>query len=195
MNPRAERRALRREMRKRRRALSPADRLAASRALSRRLVGTPWFVNSCTVAVYLPNDAEIDLTSLIARAWSVGKRTYLPRLFGPRLWFLPFHAHTALAANRYSIPEPVEPARRRIHPLFLDLVLFPLVAFDETGNRLGMGAGYYDRTFEGVQRRTAWRGPRRVGVAYEVQRVPSIPASDWDIRLDAIVTDSRIRIP
>ena len=179
-------------MRRRRRALSTADRRAASRALSRRLAGTRWFANSRTIAVYLPNDGEIDLTPLVVRAWSMGKRTYLPRLFGPKLWFLPFNTRSVLSGNRFAIPEPVEPAHRRIHPLFLDLVLFPLVAFDERGNRLGMGAGYYDRTFEAVRRRTAWRGPKRVGVAYEIQKVPSLPAADWDIGLDAIVTDHTI---
>ena len=191
----AERRALRREMRRRRRALSASDRRAASRMLSRRIASTRWFANGNTIAVYLPNDGEIDLTPLILRAWSMGKRTYLPRLFGPRLWFLPFHARSVLAGNRFSIPEPVEPARRRIRPLFLDLALFPLVAFDELGNRLGMGAGYYDRTFEAVRRRTAWSGPRRIGVAFEVQKVASLPAADWDIPLDAIVTERAIRVP
>ena len=69
----------------------------------------------------------------------MGKRTYLPRLFGPRLRFVPFHARSVLAGNRFSIPEPVEPARRRIRPLFLDLVLFPLVAFDRSRESSGDG--------------------------------------------------------
>ena len=116
MNAPAERRALRREIRRRRRALSASDRRAAASALSNRLAGTGWFINSRTIAVYLSNDGEIDLLPLVARAWAMGKRTYLPRLFGPKLWFLPFHPQTVLAANRFSIPEPVEPARRRIRP-------------------------------------------------------------------------------
>ena len=191
----AERRALRREMRRRRRALDASDRRDAARALSRRLAGSRWFANSRTIAVYLPNDGEIGLLPLVARAWSMGKRTYLPKLFGPKLWFLPFHARSTLAGNRFSIPEPVEPARRRIRPMFLDLVLFPLVAFDGTGNRLGMGGGYYDRTFEAVRRRAAWRGPKLVGVAYELQRVDTLPAADWDVPLDAIATERAIRRP
>ena len=195
MDTPAERRALRREMRRRRRALSVSERRAAARALTKRLAGSPWFINSRTIAVYLSNDGEIDLLPLVERAWLMGKRTYLPRLFGPRLWFLPFHARSVLAGNRFSIPEPVEPARRRIRPLFLDLVLFPLVAFDRSGNRLGMGAGYYDRTFEAVRRRSTWPGPKRIGVAYELQCVDSLPAADWDVPLHAIVTDRATRIP
>ena len=195
MDTPAERRALRREMRRRRRALGAPERHAAARALSKRLAASRWFVNSRTIAVYLPNDGEIDLSLLVRRAWAMGKRTYLPRLFGPRLRFLPFHARSVLAGNRFSIPEPVEPARRRIRPMFLDLVLFPLVAFDGSGNRLGMGAGYYDRTFEAVRRRDAWPGPKRIGVAYEFQCVDSLSAADWDVPLDAIVTDRAVRVP
>ena len=195
MNAPAERRALRREMRRRRRGLSALQRRTAARALSRRLCASRWFINSRTIAVYLSNDGEIDLLPLVERAWTMGKRTYLPRLFGPRLWFLPFHAGTVLAGNRYSIPEPVEPPGRRIRPLFLDLALFPLVAFDESGNRLGMGAGYYDRTFEAVRYRSAWPGPKRIGVAYEIQRVDTLPAATWDVPLDAIVTERATRIP
>ncbi|MCY4467099.1 MAG: 5-formyltetrahydrofolate cyclo-ligase [Thiotrichales bacterium] len=194
MNAPTERRALRREMRRRRRALSVSERRSAARALSSRLAGSRWFVNSRTIAVYLSNDGEIDLFPLVRRAWAMGKRTYLPRLFGPRLWFLPFHAQSDLAANRFSIPEPAEPARRRIRPMFIDLVLFPLVAFDASGNRLGMGAGFYDKTFEAVRRRTVWQGPRRIGVAYEMQRVDSLPAAHWDVPLDAIVTERAIRV-
>ena len=195
MNAPAERRALRREMRRRRRGLSGSERRAAARALSRRLCASHWFINSRTIAVYLSNDGEIDLLPLVERAWTMGKRTYLPRLFGPRLWFLPFHAGTVLAGNRYSIPEPVEPPGRRFRPLFLDLVLFPLVAFDGSGNRLGMGAGYYDRTFEAVRHRRVWSGPKRIGVAYEIQRVDSLPAAAWDVPLDAIVTERATRVP
>ena len=195
MNTPSERRALRRQMRSRRRALNASECRAAARALSRRLVGTGWFLSSRSIAVYLSNDGEIDLLPLVARAWAMGKRTYLPQLFGRKLWFLPFHSRTTFVRNRFSIPEPVEPADRRIRPLFLDLVLFPLVAFDAGGNRLGMGGGYYDRTFEAVHRRTAWRGPKRVGIAYEFQKVDSLPVAEWDVPLNGIVTDCEIRIP
>ena len=195
MSALAERRALRREMRRRRRALDASDRYAAARALSKRIAGSRWFANSRTIAVYLPNDGEIGLLPLVARAWSMGKRTYLPKLFGPKLWFLPFHAWTTFAGNRFAIPEPAAPVRRRIRPMFIDLVLLPLVAFDRFGNRLGMGGGYYDRTFEAVRHRTTWRGPMLVGVAYEFQRVDALPAAGWDVPLDAIATDRAIRRP
>ena len=195
VNLAGERRALRREMRKRRRALGDAERRAAATALAKQLAGTGWFRNSRTVAAYLSNDGEIDLAPLIERAWAMGKRTFLPRLFGPKLWFRPYHAQSVLDRNRFAIPEPREPACRRIRPLFLDLVLFPLVAFDARGNRLGMGAGYYDRTFAAAHRRAVWQGPKRIGIAYEMQRVDALGAAHWDIPLDAIVTERAVRIP
>ena len=182
-------------MRRRRSTLGEADRREAARALANRLAGNRWFINSRTIAVYLPNDGEISLLPLVARAWSMGKRTYLPKLFGPKLRFFPFHARTTFSGNRFSIPEPVEPARRRIRPMCIDLVLFPLVAFDGAGNRLGMGGGYYDRTFEAAHHRAVWPGPKRIGVAYEVQRVEALPAAAWDVPLDAIATEHAIRVP
>ena len=73
MSTSTERRALRREMRRRRRALGASDRREAARALSKRLAGSRWFANSRTIAVYLPNDGEISLLPLVARAWSMGQ--------------------------------------------------------------------------------------------------------------------------
>ncbi len=65
----------------------------------------------------------------------------------------------------------------------------PLVAFDGEGNRLGMGGGYYDQTFGYKSRRRAWRKPMLIGVAYEFQRLSSLPARSWDVALDGIVTE------
>jgi len=66
-------------------------------------------------------------------------------------------------------------------------VLVPLVAFDDAGNRLGMGAGYYDRSF--AFRRAAPSPPLLVGVGYEFQRVPALAAQPWDVPLDAVLTE------
>ena len=77
-------------------------------------------------------------------------------------------------------------------PWALDLVITPLVAFDAEGNRMGMGGGYYDRSFAWRKRRRIWRGPMLVGYAYELQKLNSIRASDWDVPMDAVVTESAL---
>ena len=73
----------------------------------------------------------------------------------------------------------------------LDIVFTPLVAFDTAGNRVGMGAGFYDRSFAFRKHRRNWRRPLLIGVAYDFQRVPHIPARTWDVPVDLVVTDKK----
>ncbi len=130
---------------------------------------------------------------MIARIWAAGKRTYLPVLHGRRLWFLPYDSETPLARNRFGILEPdVSPKRRRALEA-LDMVLVPLVAFDEQGNRLGMGGGYYDRTFAYLLGRRRWTRPLLVGVAYEFQCSAALPTRPWDVPLQAVATERGLR--
>ncbi len=93
--------------------------------------------------------------------------------------------------NIYGIREPkLIPANRRA-AWALDLVLLPLVAFDALGNRMGMGGGYYDRTFSFKSLRKGMTGPNLIGLAHEIQRVEKLPIESWDIPLTSIVTDSK----
>src|SRR5687767_13746260 len=87
--------------------------------------------------------------------------------------------------NRFGIPEPTG---RRCAPQQLDLVLLPLVAFDRRGARLGMGGGFYDRTFAFL-RVAGRRKPRLVGLAHHFQEVAQLPREPWDVPLAAIVTE------
>jgi 5-formyltetrahydrofolate cyclo-ligase len=88
-----------------------------------------------------------------------------------------------------GIPEPERTHHQRIRPTALDLVLTPLVGFDDTGHRLGMGGGYYDRTFGFLNKRTRWRKPRLMGLAYELQRCQTLTRASWDVDLDAVATE------
>lgn len=189
---RSERTALRRAIRAARRNLSERERQRAAKAMAIRLARTEWFRNARHIACYLPNDGELDLTPLMERAWALGKRCYLPVLSpitGNRLWFAPWEPGEPLAGNRFGIPEPVFTDERLMPVWALDLVLTPLVAFDTDGNRLGMGGGYYDRTFAYLRRRQRWHKPRLVGVAYELQKVERLPCEPWDVPLQAVVTN------
>ena len=112
--------------------------------------------------------------------------------------FVPFPPGARLRANpnAYGIAEPVASATAAISPRNLDAVLMPVVGFDRQGNRLGMGAGYYDRALrhlQGGSRR--WRRPRLVGLAFACQEVELIVPSTWDIPLDVVVTERGVIVP
>lgn len=182
---------IRREIRALRRSLSPRQQKRAAQRLVVALRRWNHWRRAQRVALYLPNDGELDLTPLARVAWREGKQVYLPVLApsgGNILWFRRFETSSRLVKNRFGIPEP-SAANQRIRPHRLDLVLAPLVAFDARGQRLGMGGGYYDRTFGFVSRRLIWQNPLLVGVAHHFQLVDELPAEPWDVPLAAIATD------
>lgn len=187
--------ALRKQMRAMRRALPAAERHRCARQLAGRVASLRAFRQAHHIAAYLAVDAEMDPAPLLERAWALGKQVYLPVLAGApaaHLLFAPYHPHSAMKANRFGIPEPVVPATNLLAPQRLDLVLTPLVAFDASGTRLGMGGGFYDRSF-------AFRGnpahlprPLLLGLAYELQKVAELSRQPWDIPLDGIVTEQAL---
>jgi len=190
------RQAIRREARQRRRALSAQQQRQAAADLRKRLARQPLFQRSRHIAFYLPNDGEIDPRPLMQLAMQLGKRCYLPLLHPARegkLWFLRYRQGDQLKPNRFNIPEPVLGRSMRRDAKALDLVLLPLVAFDSGGGRLGMGAGFYDRTFAFKREQGRLRhAPALVGLAHRCQQVEALPLADWDVPLAAIATDGGI---
>ena len=186
------RHALRADMRRRRRALTRAERVRLAKSLARQLGATLLRRRARRVACYLCNDGEMDLGPVMSLLRSQGRQVLLPTLHGEGLWFFPFDEQTPLAANRFGIAEPDVPAHTRCRARDLDLVLMPLVAFDPEGNRLGMGGGYYDRTFSYLKSRIIWKKPLLIGIAYEFQRLQSIPPQTWDVPLHGVATEKRI---
>jgi 5-formyltetrahydrofolate cyclo-ligase len=179
---------LRQTLRARRRALPRWTRQLASRRLAVIAKRQHWFRHSRTLALYIANDAEIDPMPLSRIALAAGKRVLLPRLRQKRLEFVAYRPNSTLQRNRFNIPEPIGapvPKER------IDVVCVPLVGFDRHGQRLGMGGGFYDRTFSGRmgKNRQNARGPRLVGLAYGCQEVRQLPHENWDVRLEGVVTE------
>ncbi len=186
---------LRQRLRRQRRALTPRQRRLAAAQLGRRLTRSSIFRNSHRIGAYLAVNGEMDPGPVIARALRQGKQVYLPCLggFGPqRLWFRRYRGPgEPLRRNRFGIEEPRR--SRRLSAQALDLVLVPLVAFDDAGNRLGMGGGYYDRTFAFLRRRRRWQKPRLIGIAYQFQRVEQLQSEPWDVPLWGCATERRLQ--
>lgn len=188
------RKTLRRDMRRRRRAVSRADSSQAGRRLLHRFRRAPGYLSARRVAVYLPNDGEIPTQWLIRDLQRRGREVYLPVLHPLRRGYLSFIRYTdttPMTRNRFGISEPDFRYGQRVSARFLSLICLPLVAFDGEGNRLGMGGGFYDRTLAFMQG-TGLSTPRLAGVAYAFQRVGCLPVESWDIPLQMIVTDSEV---
>ncbi len=188
-----ERHGQRRAFRDRRRSIAPAERIAAAEAIAARLLGLPFAPRRGLVAGYWAMDGEIALHVWQMRLPS-GLAYCLPVLHDDgRLRFAPWHPGMPLAANRYGIPEPEVDAAVLLEPADLDLVVLPLVAFDARCNRLGMGGGWYDRSF--ASRSGQAPPPYLVGAAFAAQQADAIVPQAWDIPLDAVCTESATFLP
>lgn len=187
--------SLRQKLRARRRALPAEQQKQAAGRLATNVAGSRLFLASRRIACYLPNDGEIDTRPILAHIRRRRKDCYLPvlsRLSHDRLWFARMETDTNLIANRFGIPEPAVPARDLVRAQDLDLILMPLVGFDDQGHRLGMGGGYYDRSLEFLRHRHHWRKPHLLGIAYDFQRVNGLTADPWDIPLAGVITDQAV---
>ena len=190
------RKALRTSLRQARQAISPAQQKAAADNLFKLLVNQDFFRTAQRVAFYHPADGEIDPGLLLELALSEGKSCFLPVLSKDNpdsVSFSPYEANTELIENQYGILEPVC-SGITVPPTNLDVVFVPLVGFSADCSRLGMGKGYYDRSF-GFKISRQHSNPLLVGLAHESQLVDSIPLQSWDVRLDAIATDKKIYRP
>ncbi len=186
------RQALRSELRQRRRALPAANRIAAAEALAGHLLALPFAPDRGFVAGYWAMDGEIAL-----HRWQLqlpaDLHYCLPVLCGNVLRFAPWRPGQALRQNRFGIPEPDVEAADTVAAEQMALVVTPLVGFDPHGGRLGMGGGWYDRSFAFRHDRPA--PPWLVGAAFAVQQVAALPMADWDVRVDAICTDTETLFP
>lgn len=190
------RKALRTSLRQARQALSPAQQSAAAQDLFKLISNQDFFNSAQRIAFYQSADGEIDPRPLLKLALSEGKSCFLPVLSEDNpdsVAFSPYDTGTALIENQYGILEPVS-RETVIPPAELELVFVPLVGFSRDCSRLGMGKGYYDRSFS-FKLSDQDSHPLLVGLAHESQLLDSLPVQNWDVRLDAIATDRKMYRP
>lgn len=183
--------ALRKQMRDQRRRLGPYAQKQAAKKLLSVVARLPVFQKASRVGIYLAQRGEIDPAPIKLLAEQAGKTCYLPVLHPlktNRLHFISHREGEALQFNRFGIGEPMLKAHR-ITPIWsLQIIFVPLLAFDHSGNRLGMGGGFYDRSLAAVKARKN-SGPALIGLAHSFQEVDYLKASPWDIPLHGIATE------
>jgi 5-formyltetrahydrofolate cyclo-ligase len=185
-----EKRRLRERLLGERARLPAPEREAAAGAIALRLEALPAWAAARTVALYAPMGGEVDTAEIARRAAAAGKRVAWPRLErgGRELGFAACAAEE-LVEGPLSTREP-PPGTPLLPPMEIDLVVVPGVAFDPAGRRLGRGRGHYDATLAALP-----RGAVRVGLAFELQVVASVPEAPHDAPLDAVVTERRVLRP
>ena len=187
---------LRLRLRELRRELLPGQRSNAEQAVAKLLAE---FVSSqppglaCT---YIPTDGELDLRLCTERLQDLGWRIFLPVIGdGRQMGFAEWTTHCRLEQNKFGILEPASPAEL-LTAEQMDLALIPCVAVDASGNRLGFGAGYYDRAFSRAElerdQDSSGAGPTLIGCAFSQQVVHELAAEPWDVAMDYILTETAI---
>ncbi|MEM7564822.1 MAG: 5-formyltetrahydrofolate cyclo-ligase [Pseudomonadota bacterium] len=182
---------LRQRNRKIRAELSEAQQAFAAQSLFDNISRLSVYHEAQKIAVYYAVNGEISLIPLIEHAWKNGKHLYLPNLDQQSLRFSPYPEGQKMRINKFRLPEPDVDDSEMLQPEDLDLVLAPLVVFDEDRNRIGMGGGFYDRSFE-FRKVSVSKAPVLVGVAHEVQKEARLVPESWDVKLDLVVTDKAI---
>jgi 5-formyltetrahydrofolate cyclo-ligase len=189
----ADRSELRRQLRAQRVQLDARARLSAAEALAAMLEQLPEFLVDTRIAGYWAVAGEMPLHAAYASLRSREQQYFLPLVTAANdLQFAAWHAGADVQANRYGIPEPVAQADALLGPADLDLVLVPLLGFDRRGNRLGSGAGFYDRSFGFLRAAQRPARPVLVGIGYHFQEVGDIAPAAWDVPLDFVATDREL---
>lgn len=181
---------LRHHIREQRRRLSPEQQAENARQLAELVLQQAVFSSRQKIAVYLANDGEIDPAHIVEHAWSQGKQVYLPVLSAHEnsLLFAPYEPEMPMCRNEFGIDEPDIAPEHWLLARHMDLILLPLVAFDEQGNRMGMGGGFYDRSLADIREHDT----HLIGLAHEIQKVEQLEVQSWDVPLDAIATEDRL---
>jgi 5-formyltetrahydrofolate cyclo-ligase len=178
--------AVRRTLLAARRQLHDHQRLHLDRRICVHVLRYLDDLDALGIAAFHPFGGEPDLRPALNALHHAARRVHLPVLEGEQLNFRRWTPEARMETNRFGIPEPVDGAACPLESL--DVVFMPLVAFTAKGARLGMGGGFYDRTFAELLHQPG-SGPLRVGVAYNFQQADSLPIEPWDVPVDAVITD------
>lgn len=179
---------LRQSIRIQRRSIPTSDRVKFAKQLLPQVQKLANFQNGSKIALYLPNDGEIDTKYIQNFLKNKGFSIYLPILVNKSLKFA--KAGKSFVKNRFGIDEPV--STQILNANRLNILFMPLVGFDQFKNRIGMGGGFYDRTLSFKKRQQNYKNPKLYGLAFDCQEVAKLNTEPWDVPLDAVVTPTTI---
>ena len=180
---------LRQRLRKILAGIPPEELSTRSLRACHRLFDQPEYLKAEVIMVYLSLPTELETAPIVLRAWQDRKRVLAPKVSWSQRRMLPVEIRSLtddLVVTTMGMREPVAGIPFPIS--LIDLVIVPGLGFDEFGNRLGRGRGFYDRflahsEFHGVA----------CAMAFEAQMTPAVPVGPLDRHVDMLVTDEKVR--
>ncbi|MFQ5454706.1 MAG: 5-formyltetrahydrofolate cyclo-ligase [Nitrospirota bacterium] len=181
---------IRKRIKEQRDRLSRAERREKSRKIKKRLFALDDFLLSMAIHFFVSFGSEVETAEIIKEAINKGKRVAVP---------ITEHKHNSLILSQindydkeletghWGILEPRKKYLREVNIDDIELMVLPGVVFDEKGNRIGYGKGYYDRLLSGIKGKIPL-----VGLCYEMQVLKEIPSLHYDIIVDKIITEERV---
>ncbi|MEM7229856.1 MAG: 5-formyltetrahydrofolate cyclo-ligase [Planctomycetota bacterium] len=180
---------LRAQMKDRLAALTDDQRRDMSVQACSRLVQDDAFVHASTIMMYMPIAREVDVTTIALACFRQNKTVCVPRVDWERKDMQPVEVSSfddrVMDVDEHGIRSPRH--ARLVLPTQIDLLILPGLAFDAHGHRLGRGGGFYDRFLTRIRRNCT-----TIGIAFDVQIIDAVPNDDWDMSVDAVVTDRRV---
>jgi len=176
-----DKKALRREIGEKKRAMTSEQIEQASQRLAQRLFATEAYQNAQSIYGYLSYNQEVRTEGILKQALIDGKRVAVPKVFGDEMKFLWLDNLSLVAPGYYDIPEPI--ANEPIADDELALVLMPGLAFDPMGHRLGYGGGFYDRYL------AEHHDHKLVALCYDFQMFDHLETESHDIPVDLVIAD------
>jgi len=171
-------------------AMTAAARSEASRIICAHVLGSAEFLRAANVLAYVGFGTELDTSPITSAVLASGRPLILPRVDKARRALVLHRVNDvagSLIAGVFGIREPDPRRCPEVDPSDVEFVLVPGVAFSRACERLGYGAGYYDRLIPNLAKR-----PKLVAGAYAVQLVDEVPTGAHDARIDRVVTENEV---
>lgn len=179
---------LRKEIREKRDRIPISDRKNRSKVIAKKFFLTDYYTKSRNILAYYPFGSEIDTSLVIIRALKNNKSIILPKVFERelKLYYLD-KLSEQLEKGEYGIMEPIPRFCRPAKIKDIDLAIIPGLGFDKNLNRLGYGGGFYDRLLALIPSKT-----KRIALCFDIQIIDKIPTIKHDIKIDVLITESKI---
>lgn len=180
---------IRKEILRKRDAIDPSVRRAKDSRIKEKIFSLPEFQQSNIIFYFASFRSEVNTISQIKETLNLGKRVVVPKVDNKakELRLYEIRGLSELSPGCMGIPEPDVSEDRRLEINDVDIVIMPGAAFDTRGNRIGYGAGFYDKLLSGLNKKIPL-----IAIAYEEQIVDPIPSEPHDIKVHKVVTDARV---